>query len=289
MGKDLENKSVSIIIPVYNQYESLMKVLKSLSNQSIPKWKYQTIIVDDGSNDQLSKETSHSMSNKYEIDIILYHQINKGRAAARNTGIRLSENDILIFCDADRVPCEDYIYYHLLSHDVHNCVVVGKQYDIFAKSMDTLFSEEIMWDKIKRFSREPNYYSRITKIYEHNNQVPNHLLWMSFLVGNSSISKKLIIETGCFDEEFIDWGFEHFELGLRLQKQGAIFKHSDKASNYHIPHSRSSSFYFNMIEQSAKILSRKHPEVDIEIMKKILFENVNVCEFASLIFKPIKD
>ena len=107
---------------------------------------------------------------------------------------------------------------------------------------------------------------------------------MSFLVGNSSISKDLLINVGCFDEDFIEWGFEHFELGLRLQKQGARFKLSNEASNYHIPHERDSGFYWEKINNSSKILLKKHPEVNVEVMKTILFENVNVCEYNSQIF-----
>ena len=143
----------SIIIPVYNQYKSLKKVLQSLATQSIPKSQYQIIIVDDGSNDQLSKETSNSMSNEYELNVIVYHQINSGRAAARNSGIRLASNDVLVFCDADRVPCRDYIYQHLLLHKDNKCVVIGNQYDIFYKSIDELFGEKIVWSKIQRFAR----------------------------------------------------------------------------------------------------------------------------------------
>ena len=227
------------------------------------------------------------MSIEYDLDITLYHHINKGRATARNTGIKKSTKEVLIFCDADRVPCEDYIFNHLLLHEENECVVVGGQYDIFYKSIDDLFTEKIEWSKIRRFSRQPNYYSRIIKIFDDTRESVNNLYWMSFLVGNSSISKRLLMQTGGFDEDFVEWGFEHFELGLRLQKKGAMFRHSKEAANYHIPHKRDSGFYKNMINKSAQMLSKKHAEVNIEIMKKILFENIDVCEYASHIFSSI--
>lgn len=284
MTKNNISHKASVIIPVYNQYESLKKTLKSLSNQTISKEMYEIVIVDDGSSDQLKFETSEEMRDRYKCEIQLYHQKNSGRAVARNTGIQSASNDILVFCDADRVPCVDYIYQHLLAHENGECVVIGDQYDLFYKSIDELFMAEIDWERISRFSRHPNYYSRISKIYDTEYNKGENLYWMSFLVGNASVPKRVINNVGGFDEDFVDWGFEHFELGLRLQKAGAQFQLADTAKNYHIPHKREGHFYQKKIHDSLLLLVQKHPEIDGGIMKKILMENVNVWDYAQEIF-----
>lgn len=278
-------QKASVVIPVYNQWNSLKRVLLAFSQQSIPKSDFEIIIIDDGSSDDVLLESSESLSQKYLINIVLYHQSNCGRASARNAGIRLALNNNIIFCDADRVPCNEFVKYHLDSHIEENCVVIGNQFDLFYKNIDSLFTDYIHWDIIKRFSKKPNYFSRICMIYESCKCVATNLRWMSFLVGNSSVSKKKLIETGVFDENFSEWGFEHFELGLRLQYNGAKFFVNELAANYHIPHSRNNYFYTEMINKSAELLLIKHPEVDIDIMKKILMNNINAINYNECIFK----
>lgn len=281
MQQKLISTKASIVIPAYNQFTSLEKVLLSLSRQSISPTNYQIIIIDDGSNDPLADQTSDMLQDKYNCEILLYHGNNGGRAAARNIGIKLSRNDIIIFCDSDRVPCEDFVYQHLIAHNDNNCVVIGNQYDIFYKNIANIFHNEIDWISINRFSRLPNYFSRISKIYDKCTQGANNLYWLSFLVGNSSLHKNSVNSVGGFDEDFKKWGFEHFELGYRLHKAGITFKLLTQASNYHIPHQRDEHFYEKMITDSAQLLIRKHPEINISVMKKILMENVNVLDYSS--------
>ena len=278
----------TVVIPVYNQYIALKKVLMSFMKQTISTKYYEIIVVDDGSEDELKYETSSTLSTKYNMEIVLYHQHNEGRAAARNAGINLAKNEVIIFCDADRVPCEMFIEAHLKMHYFPSTVIIGNQYDLFYKKIDMLFTGEIDWKGIKRFSKEPNYYGRIRKIYFGDKCLAPNLCWMSFMVGNASVSKKFLKEVGFFDEDFKDWGFEHFELGLRLQKGGGKFFVSSAASNYHIPHQREQNFYLNKIEKSALILKRKYPEVDIFIMKSLLMKNIDVLECNKLIFKDDK-
>lgn len=276
------DQKASVIIPVYNQWNSLCKVLTGFSNQNIPKEHFQIIVVDDGSEDRLHTENSLTLGEKYNIDIVLYHQKNKGRAAARNVGIELADNDILIFCDGDRIPSANFVSSHIESHKEKNHVIIGSQYDLFYKNIDRLFNNEINWTLIERFSRVPNYYSRIIKIYLDKTSISN-LRWMSFLVGNSSVSKDIITNVGTFDEDFDEWGFEHFELGLRMQYAGVIFNVEPEAANYHIPHLRENNFYSEMIDKSAAILHNKHPEVNIDAMKHILMNNIDVRDFSDRI------
>ena len=41
----------SVVIPVYNQYEQLKKVLKGFKEQTVDSDEYEIVIVDDGSTD----------------------------------------------------------------------------------------------------------------------------------------------------------------------------------------------------------------------------------------------
>lgn len=47
----------SVIVPVYNQYDALLKTLYAFSVQSSKKENYEVIVVDDGSTDETSSLT----------------------------------------------------------------------------------------------------------------------------------------------------------------------------------------------------------------------------------------
>ena len=61
----------SVIIPVYNQYDSLCKVLNGFEAQDTFMEEYEIIIIDDGSSDFLANETSLSL----QKNIILILQL----------------------------------------------------------------------------------------------------------------------------------------------------------------------------------------------------------------------
>ena len=88
---------ISIIVPVYNVENYLVKCIESILNQSFKN--FELILVNDGSNDN-----SLNICKKYiEIDnrIKLISQINKGLSAARNTGLRYAKGNYICFIDSD--------------------------------------------------------------------------------------------------------------------------------------------------------------------------------------------
>lgn len=91
---------LSIIIPVFNEQKTILKVLDNLSCVSIPNVEKEIIVVDDGSTDNTYKLLNKYAENKNGI-IVLKHQINKGKGAAVVTGIQKVKGDYIIIQDAD--------------------------------------------------------------------------------------------------------------------------------------------------------------------------------------------
>lgn len=85
---------VSIVIPTYNRQELVIEAIESVLAQSYRD--FEIIVVDDGSTDETSARLEH-YSNRIEYR----KQKNQGVAAARNTGIRLSQGEFICFLDSD--------------------------------------------------------------------------------------------------------------------------------------------------------------------------------------------
>lgn len=84
---------VSLVIPTYNHTRYLGDAIESGLNQTVAP--FECIVVDDGSSDHPERVTS-----RYP-EVRLIRQENQGLAAARNTGLRASTGEYLVFLDAD--------------------------------------------------------------------------------------------------------------------------------------------------------------------------------------------
>ena len=100
---------VSIIIPVYNVENYLRVCLDSVVNQTYSD--LEIICINDGSTD-----TSLDILNEYaknDSRILVVSQLNRGLAAARNTGLEYVTGELCYFLDSD-----DYIERNLIEYAV---------------------------------------------------------------------------------------------------------------------------------------------------------------------------
>ena len=95
----MNNKLISIIIPVYNVEKYLKETLDSVKAQTYTYW--ECIIVDDGSKDY-SKKIALEYCKK-DKRFRYYFQSNAGPSAARNFGLAQSKGEYIQFLDADDV------------------------------------------------------------------------------------------------------------------------------------------------------------------------------------------
>lgn len=89
-------KTVSIIIPVYNEQETIAKIIKKVKSIDIDK---EIIIVDDASTDS-TPEILQEFQGDLDVKIIT-HEKNMGRGAGIKTALSRAEGYITIFQDAD--------------------------------------------------------------------------------------------------------------------------------------------------------------------------------------------
>ena len=97
----MNNQSISVVLPVYNEERNITKVvtdsesvLKSISRE------YEIIIVDDGSTDA-TREIVDKLAKGDSSIRGIYHSVNKGYAAALNTGFSSAGKELIFYTDTD--------------------------------------------------------------------------------------------------------------------------------------------------------------------------------------------
>ena len=95
---DSNNKDIllSVIVPCFNEIDTIEKVLKKIKNSSVTN--KEIIVIDD-----FSKDGSREYLNTLIDDeiTIKFHDRNKGKGAAISTGIEYAKGKIIIIQDAD--------------------------------------------------------------------------------------------------------------------------------------------------------------------------------------------
>jgi len=93
-------KTISIIIPVFNEEATIRKVFKKVYQASTSGFEKEFIIVNDGSED-----TTERVIRKIKLDfdnvILLKHNKNKGKGKAIRTALKKATGELIIIQDAD--------------------------------------------------------------------------------------------------------------------------------------------------------------------------------------------
>lgn len=104
--------TVSVIVPIYNGEEDLPDLLDCLIQQTYPKEKTEYFLVDNNSSDRTSGILAIAVE-KANREGIKFYRLTENQIqssyAARNTGIKASQGEILVFTDADCRPYPNWV------------------------------------------------------------------------------------------------------------------------------------------------------------------------------------
>ena len=246
----------SVIIPTYNNKESLGNLIHSIVKQTLPKEEYEIIVVDDNSTDA-SQELISQLQFEYNF-LVINHSENLGSAAARNSGIKASRSAILLFIDADMEIGDSWVESHITP--IENDLWDGAVGFVHHKATG----------KRNLFSKYLNNPQRGVKALSQSDQVSHR----HFLFANASLKKQLLIEAGMFDENIYIYGGEELELAVRIEKlENVRLRYNPDAVSNHL-HRRKLEDTFNLLEKfGANVVPyivAKHPELAREFYTPML-------------------
>ena len=90
-------ETLSIIIPVYNELNTIQKIIEKILNNK--KYNYEIIVIDDYSTDGTRKVLENKLRDK--IDHLILNNDNYGKGYSIRQGIKRASGDIIIIQDAD--------------------------------------------------------------------------------------------------------------------------------------------------------------------------------------------
>lgn len=252
---------MSIIAPTRNQATRLALFLSALTAlRSARDW--ELVLVNDASQDDTESVIAHFESSLHVT--VVRNREHLGRSRSRNAGVDASNGAYLVFADADRIPGASFVDAHATTLATASAdVSVGDARDVFLSKIDrcewrqALSSMPYDESQLATLSRRVPYYHAA---YEYLAQTGGRgpASWLTFLVGNSALSRQFFDAVGGFNERFVGWGLEHFELGLRLQQAGATFAWTPAARSFHLAHRRPPDFYDKSLEEALGVFSDTH-------------------------------
>lgn len=198
---------ISVIIPVKDDSVRLLKCLKALEKQTIPKDTFEVIVIDNNSKPPVSENAVKSE----RINILLIKESINSGFAARNNGAKNASGDFLAFTDADTIPDPDWLNLGIESLRASRYAAFsgGKVEMILSKKPDSVECFEYFYG-----------FDQVRYIKKHHFAV----------TANMFTTKEMFIKTGGFNSELKsggdkEWGERAIKYGKGIYCSQAVVKH----------------------------------------------------------------
>lgn len=258
----------SIIIATYNRAHQLPLTLAAFEAQTYPKHLFEVIVADDGSTDG-TKELVEAYRASYSLTYVSQTE-QRGRSAIRNLGLQHAKGLYVIFCDADFLALPEFIrtvrqyhrknpravvsgfphsfdgsythYYPDFSpEEKEHCHAVLAASNSWRPELEAV--NEIIplvtpadiihhTDALSRVAFPSKMPPGVIKQFASTDVAP----WMVFVTRCVSVRRSLLNRVGGFNERYVLYGLEDWDLGYRLHRLKVPFYCIKEVVGYHQEH-----------------------------------------------------
>jgi glycosyltransferase involved in cell wall biosynthesis len=210
--------SVALVLATFNRAAPLERLLHALERQTLPREDWEVIVAVDGSTDDTEQVLARWVS-AGTLPLQFLVQENAGQSVARHNGILRAQAEHVIVIDDDMEVCPAFVEEHLAASRTApgKVVVVGKvvpEKTFMKKPLFTAVGEHhllLLHDRMESGEQPPTATAFVTQ--------------------NVSFPRAMYLEVGGFDASLrLD---EDRELGIRMEREGAVFVFAPKAWAIH--------------------------------------------------------
>ncbi len=225
----------SLIIPFYKDLSALELILQALCRQSAAG-QFEVVIAED---DDAPKTVSFLNNIQPLLNFPLQHisQPDEGyrRSKALNNGLRIANNELVIFTDGDCIPHRHFIQSYL-NNAADKKLLYGRRVNLGEK-----FSAKL------RHTKDDAAMNFLSLLLSDSSRVAEGLYLPFYPVSwiskrqpwgcNMGAMKKDILAVNGFDEDYREWGPEDLDICKRLELYGCVLESVKyKAIIYHLYH-----------------------------------------------------
>ena len=209
------DKTVTIIIPAYNEEKSIEKTIESALSIDYPPHKLDIVVVDDGSTDKTLELARKYEGESRKFKVRVFHKENGGKGTALNLGISKSDKDIIVSMDADSFVSPKALK-KMIAHFYKDSVMA------VTPAMG-IYKPKGIWQRVQHIEYYMGVFLR--KCFGAMNAI--HITPGAF----SAYRREFFLKHGGYDENNIT---EDLEIALRIQSHNYVIENAQNAAVYTI-------------------------------------------------------
>lgn len=194
---------ISIVIPTQSRAAALSRTLSALAAQELGDRDAEIVIVCSDSSRRYRDEVA-SLASSLPWPAKVLSRSGGGAGGARNTGVRAAEGELILFLNDDTPPLtSDLVRSHAVLH-------------ARATAWEGVLGR-VVWDPEVETTPVMDWLTRTGKMNDYDEGI---LRAPMLYAPNFSLRKFVFLEVDGFDERFWRYGWEEYDLALRLGDRG---------------------------------------------------------------------
>lgn len=211
---------LSVVIPTYRRRDALPRTLEALERQTAGAGAFEVIVVDDSVEDDSGAVKAAVAAGRRPFPVRQLHRERRGVSAARNTGWRAAEAELVLFIGDDILPAPDMLARHRERHAAHP----EKEYGVLGR---------VVWASDLRVTAFMRWLEQGVQ-FDYRSLRDGEAPWTHFYTSNVSVKRALLDRVGGFDEERFPFLYEDLDLGRRLSDHGLRLLYDPGAIGEHL-------------------------------------------------------